>query len=79
MTEIQTRLDEISEQLTDPGKARIYEGVIGAKDVRKAYVGLDLGRRRAIVDALLAITVNPVGKGTGSVFDPGAIDIAWKA
>ena len=79
VTEIQTRLDEISEQLTDPGKARIYEGVIGAKDVRKAYVGLDLGRRRAIVDALLAITVNPVGKGTGSVFDPGAIDIAWKA
>jgi hypothetical protein len=31
-----------------------------------------------IVDALMTITVNPVGKGTGAVFDPDAIGVAWK-
>lgn len=45
--------------------------------VRKAFAGLDLGRRRTIVDALMTITVNPVGKGTGPVFNPDAIDVAW--
>jgi hypothetical protein len=68
-----------------PGKAAIFEDVIGAKDVRKAFAGLDLGRQRTIVDALVTITVNPVGKGTARVFDPDAIvngrravDVVWK-
>lgn len=50
-----------------------------------AYAGLDLGCRRSIVDALVTIRVNPVGKGTARVFDPDAIvngkrviDVVWK-
>jgi DNA invertase Pin-like site-specific DNA recombinase len=78
LAEINGRLDEIGRALEDPGKAAIFEGVIGAKDVRKAFLGLDLGRQRTIVDALMTITVNPVGKGTGAVFDPDAIDAPWR-
>jgi site-specific DNA recombinase len=78
VNQIQDRLDEIDAALEDPGKVQIYEGVIGAKDVRKAWGKLDLGRQRTIVDALLTITVNPVGKGNGAVFDPDAIDVDWK-
>ena len=78
LTEIQTRLDEIEDLLADPGKVVIYDGVIGAKDVRKAWDNLDLGRQRTIVDALVTITVQPVGKGRGAVFDPDAIDVVWK-
>ena len=63
--------------LTDPGKVRIFDGVIGATDVRKAYMGLDLGRRRTIVDALMTITINPVSRGS-KIFDPDAIDVTWK-
>lgn len=78
LAEINGRLDEIGRLLDDPGKAAIFEGVIGAKDVRKAFLGLDLGRKRTIVDTLLTVTVLPVGKGTGRVFDPGRILMPWK-
>jgi site-specific DNA recombinase len=85
LADINGRLGEISDLLTDPGKARIFEDVIGAKDVAKAYASLDLGRRRTIVDALMTITVNPVGKVTGPKFDPDrivngkrAVDVTWK-
>ena len=79
------RVGEIEKVLTDPGKAAISEDVIGAKDVGKAFDSLDLGRQRTIVDELMTITINPVGKGTARVFDPDAIingkraiDVVWK-
>ena len=79
LQEVNDRLDAIDAALIDPGKAAIFEDVIGAKDVRKAFDSLDLGRRRAIVDALLTIRVLPVGKGNGPVFDPDAIEVELKA
>jgi DNA invertase Pin-like site-specific DNA recombinase len=83
LADINGRLREIDALLTDPGKACIFEGVIGAKNVRKAYLGLDLGRRRTIVDALMIITINPAKRGP--VWDPDAIvngkravDVVWR-
>jgi DNA invertase Pin-like site-specific DNA recombinase len=78
LADIQAKLDNIDAVLLDPGKAAVFEGVIGVKDVRKAFLGLDLGRQRTIVDALMTITVLPVGKATGRVFDPDNIDVKWK-
>ena len=78
LAEINGRLAEIGQALEDPGKAQIFEDVIGAKDVRKAFTGLDLGRRRTIVAALMTPRVNPVGKRTGPVFDADAIEPGWK-
>lgn len=75
LDDINEKLAAIDAQLQDPGKAAIFEDVIGADDVEAAFLGLDLGRRRTIVDALMTITVHPVGKGTGAVFDPDAIDV----
>jgi site-specific DNA recombinase len=77
LKDIKAKLEAIDAVLTDPGKAEIFDGVIGAKDVRKAFAGLDLGRQRTIVDALMAPKVNRVGKG-GPVFNPDAIDPGWK-
>lgn len=77
LAEINARLGEIDAILTDPGKAAIFEDVIGAEDVGAAFEGLDLGRQRTIVDALLKVTVNPVGKGA-RVFSPDGIDVEWK-
>jgi site-specific DNA recombinase len=72
------QLEAINAVLETPAKARIFEGVIGAKDVRAAFAGLDLGRQRTIVNALMAIRVKPVGKGTGPVFDTSAIELRPK-
>lgn len=78
LADIQGKLDTINAQLEDTGKVDIYDGVIGAKDVQKAFERLDLGRQRTIVHALLTVTVLPVGKGTGRVFNSDYIDIDWK-
>jgi site-specific DNA recombinase len=78
LTDMQTQLDAVNAQLEDPGKVNIYEDVIGAHDVQEAFDGLDLGRRRTIVDALLSVTVNAVGRGTGGVWNPDAITATWK-
>jgi site-specific DNA recombinase len=77
LDDINTQLADINAQLEDPGKVDIYEGVIGADDVAAAFDGLDLGRQRTIVDALMMITVNPVGKRTGAEFDVDAVAVAW--
>jgi DNA invertase Pin-like site-specific DNA recombinase len=78
LADINGKLAAINDVLEAPAKVDIYEGVIGAKDVRKAFTGLDLGRQRTIVDALMTITVKPVGKRTGAVFDEDAIDLVWR-
>ncbi len=81
---LKQQLAEIDTALTDAVKVDVFEGVIGAADVAAAFHGLDLGRRRTIVDALLVIRVNPVGK-RARVWDPDAIhdgrraiDVRWK-
>ena len=81
---INEKLAAIDAQLLDAVNVDVFEGVIGAADVAAAFDGLDLGRQRTIVDALLEITVNPVGKGA-RVFDPDsihngrrAIDVRWR-
>lgn len=79
LADINAKLADIDAVLNDPGKAAIFEDVIGAPDVEYAFNRLDLGRRRTIVDALMTITVNPVGKATGGVWDPDAIDVDWKS
>ncbi|KZS65574.1 recombinase family protein [Mycobacterium pseudokansasii] len=79
LADINAKLADIDATLNDPGKAAVFEDVIGAPDVERAFNGLDLGRRRTIVDALMSITVNPVGKGTGGVWNPEAIDVAWRS
>jgi site-specific DNA recombinase len=72
---ITAQLAEIEDALPQSGKARVFEGVIGAKDVRAAFAGLDLDRRRAIIDALLTFTVQPVSRCTGRAFYPQYIDV----
>jgi DNA invertase Pin-like site-specific DNA recombinase len=78
LADIQSRLAEIEPVLNDPGKAAIFEDVIGAENVAETFDDLDLGRQRAIVDALMTITIQSVGKGTARIFDPEAIDVVWK-
>ena len=43
LADINGRLDEIRDALEDPGKARIFEDVIGADDVGAKFASLDLG------------------------------------
>lgn len=50
--------------------------IIGADDVRRTWRKLDLKRQRAIIDALMSVTVLPVGKGMR--FEVDQVRIDWK-
>jgi site-specific DNA recombinase len=78
MTErIQVKLADIEAQMADAGKVSVLGGLIGADDVRPVWDGLDIDRRRAVIDALMIITLHSPGRGA-RVFDPATVLITPK-
>lgn len=80
---LQARKDRVNEKLApikakleDANKAEVFEGVIGADDVDAAFDALDLGRKRAIVNALLTVTVYPTK--SGRVFRREDVDVQFR-
>jgi hypothetical protein len=53
----------IDAELTDSEKSYTFDGLIGVDDVRAAFEALDLGRKRAVITALVRVTVKPSGRG----------------
>jgi DNA invertase Pin-like site-specific DNA recombinase len=58
-----TRIAEIDERLRTGVDVNALSDVVGQDDVAAAWQGLSLGRRRAILDALLTVVVHSVGQG----------------
>ena len=61
----------------------VLAGVADAVDPAKVWGGLDLSRRRAIVEVLLDVVILRTGRGGPrrkgeTVFDPESIEITWK-
>ena len=87
-TQMKAKLSEIDTALVSLGMRSPLEELAG-RDVRKAWFGtkedrsdgLSLGHRRAIVDALMTVTVlrAPSGRrADGRYFDPAFVKIKWK-
>ena len=51
--------------------------MIGVEDVDAAFGGLSLDRQRAVVNALVSITVHPSGRRCGRVYRREDIDIKF--
>ena len=51
-------------------------GIVDARDPAKVWLGLPIDRRRAVVRALMTVTVLPSGK-RGNQFDPDLVRIDW--
>lgn len=87
---LKTRLTAIEAELATAAEVNPFVGVVGAADVHRVWFGtqpdrsdgLDLGRRRAILDMLMTVTVLPMAKrgrqADGTYFDPASIDIKRK-
>lgn len=61
-------------ELADAGRADILGPLVGADDVRVAWEGLGTDRRRAVIDALVVVTLMPPGRGTRT-FRPESVVI----
>ena len=57
------KLAAIDAKLVDAGRSDVFGGVVGEVDVAATWAGLSLGRKRAIVEALMSIVVHSVGQG----------------
>jgi hypothetical protein len=58
--------------------APLLSDLLGVADVETAWRSLSLSRRRAVVEALMAVTILPTRQGVRT-FDPSTVRIEWKA
>ncbi len=82
-TQIRTQREVITARLGAASRGSVLAGVADAVDPAKVWGGLDLSRRRAIVEVLLDVVILRTGRGGPrrkgeTVFDPESIEITWK-
>jgi site-specific DNA recombinase len=82
---IRRQREQITAELAAASRGSVLAGVADAPDPAKVWQGLDLSRRRAIVDVLATVTILPSRKGRRpgwqlgeSYFDPRTVDITPK-
>lgn len=75
MTErVQAKLGAVEAQMVDAGRLSVLGPLAGVADVRAVWDGLDVDRRRAVVDALMTITLHSPGRGART-FDRATVQI----
>ncbi|GHG04581.1 recombinase family protein [Streptomyces hydrogenans] len=72
---LRERLADVESRMAHPQRARILSGLVDADDVRTAWKGLSLDRRRAVVNLLAEVTVDRAGGGGRRPFNPGTVRI----
>lgn len=76
---LKQRIAEIEQQLDEAGRVSVLADLIGVDDVQAAWDAMadDPDRQRAVIDAMMTVTLLPVGQGARK-FDPESIRIDWK-
>jgi site-specific DNA recombinase len=82
---IRAQREAVTAQLAAMTRGSVLAGVADAADPAKVWAGLDLSRKRAIVDVLINVVILPAHKGRRpgwrageTYFDPDTISITWK-
>ncbi|GAA3082336.1 recombinase family protein [Streptomyces roseofulvus] len=71
---LRERLADVESRMTHPQRARVLGPLVGAQDVRAAWRGLSLDRRRAVVELLAEVTILK-GKPGRAPWDPETVRI----
>lgn len=75
---INGQLAVIERRQQDAERVRVFDGLpLGTPEVDAAVGKLSPDRLRAVIDVLVTLTAEPVGKG-GNTFDPDRVKYAWK-
>jgi len=75
------QLEGVNQQLARAATKDPLVPLVGAKDVRKTWKGMELGQKRAVLRELLDVTLRPPRRGRmpdGGYFDYEAIETKWK-
>ena len=71
------RLATVERQMVEAGRVPVLGELVTAADVGATWEALDLDRRRAAVDTLMAVTLLPPGRGA-RYFDPETVRVDWR-
>ena len=71
------RLAVVERLMVEAGRVPVLGELVTSADVRATWEALDLDRRRAAVDTLMAVTLLPPGRGART-FDPETVRIEWR-
>lgn len=80
LSRISTRLREQRDALArevDLNRPRTAWTDLAGPGVEEKWAGLEIGQKREIIDALMKVTILPVG--ATRTFDPRSVKIEWKA
>jgi site-specific DNA recombinase len=78
-TRMNDELAKVQDQLRTASGNNPVADIVGRQDAAEVWAKLDLGRRRAILQALATVWVLPLVKPPGRApFDPDRIRIEWK-
>jgi site-specific DNA recombinase len=73
----EARLAKIEAQLAELGRESVLAPLVAAENAAQAWEALGTDRKRAVVGALMMVTLNPAGRGARS-FDPETVGVEWK-
>jgi hypothetical protein len=63
----------------DQERLRVFDGIpLGEPEVADAIAELTPDRFRAVLDVLVVVTIAPVGKGGGHMFNPERVQANWR-
>ena len=78
VTRATEKLAPLEEKLLGANTSRVLDGLVGHADAAARFAALSLDRKRAVIDTLVRVTINPSKGLQGSHrFDPNSIDIEW--
>jgi site-specific DNA recombinase len=84
-TVIRRQREEITAQLAAMSRGSVLAGVADAPDPAKVWAGLDLSRKRAVIDCLMTVVIKPARRGRRpgwrpgeAYFDPATVEITPK-
>ncbi len=77
-TRLMAELARVEARQAEMAGADVLAELVEADDVERAWDRLDLGKRRAIVDALMTVTVHAEKVRGAREFNSDLIEIDWK-
>jgi DNA invertase Pin-like site-specific DNA recombinase len=72
---IKRQLARIEPQLYGPDPHRYFGDVLDAQDPRVAFNALTQDRQRELIEAMVTVTIMPIGHGGSKVFDPLMVEV----
>jgi len=75
---LRSRLTSVEAAQAHTSRSQVLDDVVGVDDVQKAWTGLPFDRKRAVIDTLMTVTIDPEPVRGRREFDPRLVRVEWR-